>query len=65
MQRGHERRKELVPCRKLLKKKLGADAKVYIAYPAVLKYVDENGRHKTVDSETLMKLRQEIREEQG
>ena len=61
--RTQERRKELVPCRKLLKKKLGADGKVYVAYLAVLKYVDGNGHHKTVDSEALMKLRKEIREE--
>ena len=52
------RRQELVPYRKFLKKKLGDDRKVYIAYPAILKYVDANGRHRIVGTEELAKLRQ-------
>ena len=56
------RRQELVPYRKFLKKKLGDDRKVYIAYPAILKYVDANGRHRIVGTEELAKLRQEMEE---
>ena len=51
-----------MPCRKFLKKKLGDDRKVYIAYPAILKYVDVNGRHRTVGTEELAKLRHEMEE---
>ena len=56
------RRQELVPYRKFLKKKLGDDRKVYIAYPAILKYVDANGRHRIVGTEELAKLRHEMEE---
>lgn len=56
------RRQELVPYRKFLKKRLGVDRKVYIGYPAILKYVDVNGRHRTVGKEELAKLRREMEE---
>ena len=56
------RRQELVPYRKFLKKKLGDDRKVYIGYPAILKYVDVNGRHRTVGTEELAKLLREMEE---
>lgn len=56
------RRQELVPYRKFLKKRLGVDRKVYIGYPAILKYVDVNGRHRTVGTEELAKLRREMEE---
>jgi len=58
-QRG---RQELMPYRKFLKKRLGVDRKVYIGYPAILKYVDVNGRHRTVGTEELAKLRREMEE---
>ena len=51
-----------MPYRKFLKKKLGVNGKVYIAYPAVLKYVDVNGRHRAVGTEELAKLRHEMEE---
>ena len=51
-----------MPYRKFVKKKLGDDRKVYIAYPAILKYVDANGRHRIVGTEELAKLRHEIEE---
>ena len=60
--RTQRRRQELVPYRKFLKKKLGDDRKVYIAYPAILKYVDANGRHRIVGTEELAKLRHEMEE---
>ena len=56
------RRQELVPYRKFLNKKLGDDWKVYIAYPAILKYIDVNGRHRTVGTEELAKLCHEMEE---
>ena len=37
--------------------------KVYIGYPAILKYVDVNGRNKIVGTEELAKLRREMEEE--
>ena len=51
-----------MPYRKVLNKKLGDDRKVYIAYPAIKKYVDVNGRHRTVGAEELAKLRHEMEE---
>ena len=60
--RTQQRRQGLVPCRNFLEMKIGVDRKVYIAYPAVLKYVDFNGRHRTVGTEELAKLRHEMEE---
>ena len=57
-----KRRQELIPYRKLLKKKLSDDRKVYIGYPAILKYVDVNGHHRTIGTEELAKLRREMEE---
>ena len=37
-----ERRKDLIPFKKHLQNKLGRGHKVFIAYPAILKYLDEN-----------------------
>lgn len=58
--RTQAQRKELLPYKKFLKKKFGVDGKVYIAYPATLKYVDVNGRHKTVRSKELADLSEEM-----
>ena len=41
-----ERRKALIPFKKHLQNKLGRERKVFIAYPAILKYLDENGKPK-------------------
>ena len=38
-------------------KKLGDNRKVFIAYPAILKYIDEGGRQKMVGEEDLKKLK--------
>ena len=55
-----ERRKELLPFKKHLKKKLGDDRKVFIAYPATLKYIDEDGKLKTVNDDDFKKLKGEM-----
>ena len=55
-----DRRKALLPYKKHLQKKLGADSKVFIAYPAILKYIDKEGRQKTVGEEDLKKLKGEM-----
>ena len=55
-----DRRKALLPYKKHLQKKLGAGRKVFIAYPAILKYIDEEGRQKTVGDEDLKKLKGEM-----
>ena len=60
--RTQRRRQELVPCRKFLKKKLGVDRNVYIAYPAVRNCDINGGRHRTVGTEELAKLRHEMEE---
>ena len=44
--------------------KLGDDRKVYIAYPAILNYVDFNGCDRTVGTEELTKLRLEIKDKE-
>ena len=40
--RTQERRKELVPYKEHLQKKMGQERKVFIAYPASVKYLNEN-----------------------
>ena len=55
-----DRRKALLPYKKHLQKKLGAGRKVFIAYPAILKYIDEEGRQKTVGDEDLKRLKGEM-----
>ena len=47
-----EKRKKLEKCRKRLQTKL-APGKVFIAYPAVLKYQDDSGRIRNVTKEEL------------
>ena len=54
------RRKALLPYKKHLQKKLGAGRKVFIAYPAILKYIDKERRQKTVGEEALKKLKGEM-----
>ena len=53
-------RKAFLPYKKHLQKKLGEGRKVFIAYPAILKYIDEEGRQKTVGEEDLKKLKGEM-----
>jgi len=55
-----DRRKALLPYKKHLQKELGADRKVFIAYPATLKYIDEEGKQKTVGERDLRKLKNEM-----
>ena len=43
-----ERRKALIPFKKHLENKLGQERKVFIAYPAILKYLDKNANPKIV-----------------
>ena len=38
---------------------------VFIAYPAILKYLDENGKPKIVRDEDFKKLKGEMQEEEG
>ena len=49
-----------VPYKKHLQKKLGQDRKVFIAYPATLKYLDENSNPKVVSDEDLKKMKGEM-----
>ena len=60
-----ERRKTLIPFKKHLKNKLGRERKVFIAYPAILKYLDKNGNRKIVRDEDFKKLKGEMQEEEG
>ena len=60
-----ERRKALIPFKKHLQNKLGRERKVFIAYPAILKYLDENGKPKIVQDEDFKKLKGEMQEEEG
>lgn len=60
-----ERRKALIPFKKHLQSKLGRERKVFIAYPAILKYLDENGKPKIVRDEDFKKLKGEMQEEEG
>ena len=43
-----DKRKALLPFKKHLQEKLGQDSKVFISYPATLKYVNEDGTLKIV-----------------
>lgn len=60
-----ERRKALIPFKKHLQNKLGQEWKVFIAYPTILKYLDENGNPKNVRDEDFKKLKGEMQEEEG
>ena len=60
-----ERRKALIPFKKYLQSKLGRERKVFITYPAILKYLDENGKPKIVRDEDFKKLKGEMQEEEG
>ena len=60
-----ERRKALIPFKKHLQNKLGRERKVFIAYPAILKYSDENGNPKIVRNEDFKKLKGEMQDEEG
>ena len=60
-----ERRKALVPFKKHLQNKLGRERKVFIAYPAILKHLGENGNPKIVRDEDFKKLKGEMQEEEG
>ena len=55
-----ERRKELVPYKRHLQKKLGQERKVFIAYPATLKYLDENGKENVVRNEEFKRMKSEM-----
>ncbi|KAL9963744.1 hypothetical protein ACROYT_G027278 [Oculina patagonica] len=55
-----EQRKVLLPFKKHLQKKFGDDRKVFIAYPATLKYIDEDGTLKTVKDDDFEKLKGEM-----
>ena len=61
-QREHsqERRKELVPYKKHIQKKMGQERKVFIAYSATLKYLDENGQENIVRNEEFKKMKSEM-----
>ena len=51
-----ERRKALVPFKKHLQKKLeGKECKVFIAYPATLRYLDSKGNVEAVNNEERRK----------
>ena len=58
-----ECRKALISFKKHLQNKLGRERKVFIAYPANLKYLDENGNPKIVRDEDFKKLKGEMQEE--
>ena len=60
-----ERRKALIPFKKHLQNKLGRERKVFIAYPSILKYLDENGNPKIVRDGDFKKLKGEMQEEEG
>ena len=49
--RTQEQRKELVLFKKHIQKNTGQERKVLIAYPATLKYLDENGKENIVRNE--------------
>jgi len=48
-----------------LQNKLGRERKVFIAYPAILKYSDENGNPIIVRDEDFKKLKGEMQDEEG
>ena len=58
--RTQERRKELVPYKKHIQKKMGQERKVFIAYSATLKYLDENGQENIVRNEEFKKMKSEM-----
>ena len=59
--RTKERRKEHVPYKKHLEKKMEQERKVFIAYSAcTLKYLDENGKENIVQNEELKKMKSEM-----
>ena len=60
-----ERRKALIPFKKHLQNKFGRERKVFIAYPAILKYLDANGKPRIVRDEELKKLKGEMQEEES
>ena len=55
-----EERKAIAPVKKYLQKKLGAGSKVFIAYPAILKCVDSNGKVKVIPEKELKRLKEEM-----
>ena len=55
-----DERKAIAPVRKYLQKKLGAGSKVFIAYPAILKCVDSNGRAKVISEKEQKRLKEEM-----
>lgn len=55
-----ERRKALIPFKKHLQKKIGRESKVFITYPATLKYLDENGNVKIVGDDDFRKMKSEM-----
>ena len=59
--RTQERRKELVPYKKHIQKKMGQERKVFIAYPAILKYLDENGQENIVRNEEFKKMKSQMK----
>ena len=60
-----ERRKELVPYKNHIQKKMGQERKVFIAYPAILKYLDENGQENIVRNEEFKKMKSEMKKKGG
>ena len=57
------RRKALIPFKKHLQNRLGRERKVFIAYPAISKYLDENGDPKIMRDEDFKKVKDEMQEE--
>ena len=55
-----EQRKALVPLKKYLEEKLRRDSKVFIAYHAILKFVDGDGKLKIVGAEDLKSMKGDI-----
>ena len=58
--RTQEQRKELVLFKKHIQRKTGQERKVLIAYPATLKYLDENGKENIVRNEEFKKMKSEM-----
>ena len=63
VKKTQEQRKALVPFKKHLQKKLSSECKVFITYPASLKFVDENGNLKIVRKEDFKNLKDEMENE--
>ena len=49
------------PIKKHIQKKMGQERKVFIAYPAILKYLDENGQENIVRNEEFKKMKSEMK----